>query len=169
MSWFSNWSINLICMNIFCYIDLHYVVRISLIFSCIFTAEFSENAIIGLDNGLLPVRRQAIILINVDILLIGRCLGTDLSGILIRTLSYQNKNNQNISSAKWCSWFLSLNMWLFLWWEHLVVCSLTMKHTRVVSLNARQAKPGVHLVDTTRVCFIVNEHTTKRSCFYHTC
>ena len=26
-----------------------------------------------------------------------------------------------------------------------------MKHTRVVSLNARQAKPGVHLVDTTRV------------------
>ena len=53
--------------------------------------------------------------------------------------------------------------------EHLVVCSLTMKHTRVVSLNARQAKPGVHLVDTTRVCFIVNEHTTKCSCFYHTC
>ena len=44
-----------------------------------------------------------------------------------------------------------------------------MKHTRVVSLNARQAKPGVHLVDTTRVCFIVNEHTTKCSCFYHTC
>ena len=40
-----------------------------------------------------------------------------------------------------------------------------MKHTRVVSLNARQAKPGVHLVDTTRVCFIVNEHTTKCSCF----
>ena len=36
-----------------------------------------------------------------------------------------------------------------------------MKHTRVVSLNARQAKPGVHLVDTTRVCFIVNEHTTN--------
>ena len=28
-----------------------------------------------------------------------------------------------------------------------------MKHTGVVSLNARQAKPGVHLVDTTRVCF----------------
>ena len=48
-----------------------------------------------------------------------------------------------------------------LWWEHLVVCSLRMKHTRVVSLNARQAKPGVHLVDTTRVCFIVNEHTTS--------
>ena len=25
-----------------------------------------------------------------------------------------------------------------------------MKHTRVVSLNARQAKPGVHFIDTTR-------------------
>ena len=25
------------------------------------------------------------------------------------------------------------------------------------------------LVDTTRVCFIVHEHTTKCSCFYHTC
>ena len=25
------------------------------------------------------------------------------------------------------------------------------------------------LIDTTRVCFIVNEHTTKCSCFYHTC
>ena len=36
-----------------------------------------------------------------------------------------------------------------------------MKHTRVVSLYARQAKPGVHLIDTTRVCFIVNEHTTQ--------
>ena len=49
------------------------------------------------------------------------------------------------------------------------VCSLPMKHTKVVSQNARQAKPGVHLVDTTRVCFTVNEHTTKCSRFYHTC
>ena len=40
---------------------------------------------------------------------------------------------------------------------------------RVVSLNARQAKPGVYLVDITLVCFIANEHTTKCSCFYHTC
>ena len=30
------------------------------------------------------------------------------------------------------------------------MCSLTMKHTRVVSLNVRQAKPGVHLIDTTQ-------------------
>ena len=28
---------------------------------------------------------------------------------------------------------------------------------------------GVHLADTTRVCFVVNEHTTKCSCFYHAC
>ena len=40
-----------------------------------------------------------------------------------------------------------------------------MKHTRVVWLNARQAKPGVHLFDTTRVRFIANEHATKCSCF----
>ena len=53
--------------------------------------------------------------------------------------------------------------------EHLVVCPLTIKHTRVVSLNAQQAKPGVHLIDTTHVCYIVNEHTTNCSRFYHTC
>ena len=46
--------------------------------------------------------------------------------------------------------------------EHLVVCSLTMKHTSVVSLNARQTKPGVHLVDTTQWTPL-NEHTTKCS------
>ena len=57
----------------------------------------------------------------------------------------------------------------YAWVTRIYTRSLTMKHTRVVSLNARQAKPGVHLVDTTQVCFIVNEHTTKCSCIYHTC
>ena len=33
-----------------------------------------------------------------------------------------------------------------------------MKHTRVVSLNARQVKPGVHLLNTTLIYFIVSEH-----------
>ena len=46
--------------------------------------------------------------------------------------------------------------------------SLTM-NTIAVSLNARQAKPGMHSVDTTRVCFTVNEHTSGFSCFFHTC
>ena len=33
----------------------------------------------------------------------------------------------------------------------------------------RTASPVVHLVDATRVCFIVKEHTHKCSSFYHTC
>ena len=36
------------------------------------------------------------------------------------------------------------------------MCSLTMKHVIVVTLNARQMKGGVYLIDTKRVCF--NEH-----------
>ena len=52
--------------------------------------------------------------------------------------------------------------------EHLVLCSLTMKYTRVASLNARQANNGVHLIDPTQVCYIVNERTTNCSRFYHT-
>ena len=43
-------------------------------------------------------------------------------------------------------------------------------HWKWNTLNAQQAKkPGVHLVDTTQVCFIFNEHTTNCSCFNHTC
>ena len=41
------------------------------------------------------------------------------------------------------------------WW---LICLLKLKQTPVVSLNARQAKPKVHLADTTRVCFHVNKH-----------
>ena len=52
---------------------------------------------------------------------------------------------------------------------HLVVCALTMQHTRMMSLIARQAKPGVHLVDKTRMCLVVNEHKNKCSCFNDTC
>ena len=47
-----------------------------------------------------------------------------------------------------------------------VVYSLTMKHTRVVSLNARQAMPEVHLANITRACFIVKKHTTE---YIHLC
>ena len=58
-------------------------------------------------------------------------------------------------------WYLySGNTWLFVHWQW---------NPREWSLNARQAKPGVHLVDTARVCIIVNQHTTNCSCFYHTC
>ena len=49
------------------------------------------------------------------------------------------------------------------------MCSLTMKHIRVVSLNARQAKPGVHLVDTTWVAqmVVICPHGT-RGCVHGT-
>ena len=51
--------------------------------------------------------------------------------------------------------------------EHLVVCSLTMKHTRVVSTECTPGFACRAFSDTTLVCFIVNEHTTKCSRYNH--
>ena len=42
-----------------------------------------------------------------------------------------------------------------------------MKNTRMVSTKCIPGEAGVHLVDTTRVCFIVNKHTTKGSHYKH--
>ena len=70
------------------------------------------------------------------------------------------KCNSDVSSGKEC---------VIIQREYLAVCLLTMKHTRWVSLNARQEKSRVHSVDTTRVCFIVNEHATKFCWFNHIC
>ena len=42
------------------------------------------------------------------------------------------------------------------------------EHTRLVSLKAHQAKRGVHLIDTSRVCCSVSEHRIFSSCLYHT-
>ena len=47
----------------------------------------SKLTIIGSDNGLSPGRRQAIILTNAGILLIGP-LGTNFSGILIKIQTF---------------------------------------------------------------------------------
>ena len=49
------------------------------------------------------------------------------------------------------------------WISNLVVCSLTMKHTRVVSTKCTPGFACRAFSDTTLVCFIVNEHTTKCS------
>ena len=67
-------------------------------------------SITGSDNGLSPDRRQAIIWTNVGILLI-RPLGTNFSEILIeiQIFSYK-KMNLKMSSAKWWSFCLSLNV-----------------------------------------------------------
>ena len=66
--------------------------------------------IIGSDNGLSPGRRQAIILTNAGILLIGP-LGTNFIGILIgiQTFSFK-KLHLKMSSAKWRPFCLGFNM-----------------------------------------------------------
>ena len=65
---------------------------------------------IGLDNGLSPGRRQAIIWTNVEILLIGT-LGRSFNEILseIHTFSF-NKTHLKTSSVKWHPFYLGLNV-----------------------------------------------------------
>ena len=69
--------------------------------------------IIGLDNGLSPGRRQAIIWINAGILLIGPW-GTNFSEILIyiHTFSFK-KIHFKMPSAKWRPFCLGLNVLSF--------------------------------------------------------
>ena len=69
-----------------------------------------EQTIIGSDNGLSPVRRQAIIWTNDGILLIGP-LGTNFSEILIGIQIFSVKKMPlKMSSAKWRSFCLGLNV-----------------------------------------------------------
>ena len=69
----------------------------------------SRLAIIGSDNGLSPVRRQAIIWTNAGILLIGP-LGANFSEILIGNQTFSlKKMHLNLSSAKWRLFRLGLN------------------------------------------------------------
>ena len=66
--------------------------------------------IIGLDNGLSPGRRQAIIWTSDGILWI-RPLGTNFSKILIEFLTFWlKKMHLNVSSAKWRPFCLGLNV-----------------------------------------------------------
>ena len=66
--------------------------------------------IIGSDNGLSPGRRQAIILTNAGILLIGP-LGTNLSELWIEILTVSFKKMRlKVSSAKWRPFCLGLNV-----------------------------------------------------------
>ena len=70
----------------------------------------SKLTIIGLDNGLSPDRRQAIIWTNVGLLLIGP-LGTNFSEILIEILTFSFKKMRlKVSSAKRRSFCLGLNV-----------------------------------------------------------
>ena len=70
---------------------------------------FGNLTIIGSDNGLSPGRRQAIILTNAGILLIGP-LGTNFSEILIKIQIFSFKKMRlKGSSAKWRPFNLGLN------------------------------------------------------------
>ena len=70
----------------------------------------SKLTIIGSDNGLSPERRQAIIWTNAGILLIGPS-GTNFSEILIEIQTFSLKKIRlKMSSAKWCSLRLGLNV-----------------------------------------------------------
>ena len=72
-----------------------------------------KQTIIGSDNGLSPEQRQAIIWTNGGILLIGP-LGTNFSKILIEIQAFSLKNIRwKMSSAKWCSFRLGLNVLKF--------------------------------------------------------
>ena len=67
-------------------------------------------SIIDSDNGLSPVRRQAIIWTNAGMLLIGP-LGTNFSEILIEILTFSFKKMRlKVSSAKWRPFCLGLNV-----------------------------------------------------------
>ena len=70
----------------------------------------SKLTIIGLDNGLSPGRRQAIIWTNAGIKLIGP-LGTNLSEILIEIFIFSfKKMHLKMSSGKWRPSCLGLNV-----------------------------------------------------------
>ena len=70
----------------------------------------SKLTIIGSDNGLSPVRRQAIIWTNAGLLLIGP-LGTDFSEILIEILTFSFKKVRlKVSSTKQRPFWLGLIM-----------------------------------------------------------
>ena len=75
----------------------------------------SKFTIIGSDNGLSPIRRQAIIWTNAGILLI-RTLGTNFSEILIQIRTFSNKKMYlKMSSGKWRPFYLGLNVLRQIW------------------------------------------------------
>ena len=70
----------------------------------------NKLTVIGLDNGLSPDRRQAIIWTNAGILLIGT-LGTNFSEIVIETRPFSfKKMHLKMSSGKWRPFCLGLNV-----------------------------------------------------------
>ena len=74
----------------------------------------SKLTIIGSDNGLSPDRRQAIILTNAGILLVGP-LGTNFNEIVIEIDAFSfTKMHLKIASGKWRPFCLGLNVLIYL-------------------------------------------------------
>ena len=87
----------------------------------------SKLIIIGSDNGLLPGRRQDIIWINAQILLIGP-LETKFSDITIKIHTFSfNKTHWKMSSVKWWPCCLSLNVLNTSYWAGQIAVHLTLK------------------------------------------
>ena len=93
-----------------------------------------ELTIIGLDNGLSPGRRQAIIWTNAGILLIGP-LGTNFIEILVgvQTFSFK-KMHLKMSSAKWRPFCPGLNV---LRWVQLLTHTLNPILAKVTPVSKR--------------------------------
>ena len=96
----------------------------------------SKLTIIASDNGLSPGRRQANIWTSAGILLIGP-LGTNFSEILIEVITFSfTKMRLKVSSAKWRSCCLSLNVlnatdkYIYLIGMFLACLKINMKHLK---------------------------------------
>ena len=74
----------------------------------------SKFTIIGLDNGLSPIRRQVIIWTNAGILLI-RTLGTNFSEMLIPIHTFSKQENAFKNVWKMSAIFLDLNLLIPAW------------------------------------------------------
>ena len=111
------------CIAINIFIVLLPSADVHLIFFKLIEVEWRKYAslswvIIGSDNGLSPVRRQAIIWTNAGILLI-EPLGTNFSEISIGIQRFSfKKMHLNMSSAKWRPFCLALNV---LSWAYIIL------------------------------------------------
>ena len=100
----------------------------------------SNLTIIGSDNGLSPVRRQAIIWTNAGILSI-EPLGTNFSEILIRIQAFSfKKMHLKMSSAKWRPFCLGLNVLM----GQKSICSDQVTLLRYGKLSSQYSQQTTH-------------------------
>ena len=123
---------------------------------------------IGSDNGLSPGRRQVIIWTNAGILFIGP-LGTNFSEILIEILTFSFKKMRlKLSSGKWRSFCLGLNVLKSERWNHTSLGTSSVKwlteklgmsfyiYINYFSVGNEIAKYGLLIADATMSisCFV---------------